>query len=166
MSVPFQTHAGIECMHTSPFIHNQLWLHQYFSVVRPFCQDEVYYDNDRGYGDNASGRCSYASIFDCLCEGVEPRESRLGGHGTRSTSAETAQMRSIYHWACILSSEWKGMKTTTKCYDMCPNVKRCECGMISQYQFGAGLRIVDSMFGFPCVGELITCTPVALGTDL
>jgi hypothetical protein len=30
----------------------------------------------------------------------------------------------------LLSSEWK-MKSRTKCYDMCRNVKRGECGMIS-----------------------------------
>lgn len=60
---------------TPSLIHDQLRLHQYPPVIRPFSPDQIKDQKDGSDRDDAAGSGAYAGILDCLGKCVEPRES-------------------------------------------------------------------------------------------
>lgn len=84
-------------LHTPSFIDNKLWVYYCAPVVCPFSKCEVQDHEKRDDGDDTTGGCSDARIFNSLCKGIKPRETGLGRHlgcELRHSSEESGRYRS------------------------------------------------------------------------
>lgn len=89
---------GFRALHTSSLVYNELGVDDYPPVVSPFSPGEEDHDEQGDNGDNATRRSPYPRILDCFCEGIEPCESRLGGHVSMIRELEELKRR---HFASL-----------------------------------------------------------------